>query len=54
MWYYTKLTIKYPSHLMRLTHFLYQYVIAKMRSLLSGRKGLLLQQSEQVYLDGNE
>jgi len=54
MWYYTMLTLKYPSHLMRLTRFLFSYTIAKTRSLLSGRKGLLLKQREQVYLDGKE
>jgi radical SAM superfamily enzyme YgiQ (UPF0313 family) len=53
-WYYTKLTIRYPAHLIRLARFLFLYMIAKTRSLLSGRKGLLLQQREQVYLDSNE
>lgn len=48
LWYYTKLTIRYPAHLTRLTRFLFWYAVAKMRSLLSGRKGLLLQQREQA------
>lgn len=54
MWYYTKLTIMYPAHLMRLMHLLFRFTIAKTRSLLGGRKGLLVEQHEQVYLDGNE
>jgi anaerobic magnesium-protoporphyrin IX monomethyl ester cyclase len=54
LWYYTRLTLRYPAHLMRLTRFLFRYVIAKTRSLLSGRGGLLLKQREQVFLDGNE
>jgi len=47
LWYYTKLTLRYPSHLIRLTRFLFWYSVAKLRSLISGRKGLLLQQREQ-------
>ncbi len=54
LWYYTKLTLRYPAHLLRLTRFLCQFALAKTRSLLSGRKGLLLRQREQVYLDSNE
>lgn len=52
-WYYIKLTICYPSHLVRLSKFLFRFLLAKTRSLLSGRKGLLLQQ-QQLYLDDKE
>jgi radical SAM superfamily enzyme YgiQ (UPF0313 family) len=48
MWYYTKLSILYPSHLKRLTRFLFWFLVAKIRSLFDGRKGILLQQREQV------
>ena len=54
MWYYTKLTLRYPSHLVRLLRFLMLYAVAKTRSLVSGRGGLLLEQGEQVYLDSKE
>jgi radical SAM superfamily enzyme YgiQ (UPF0313 family) len=54
MWYYTKLTLRYPAHLVRLLRFLLHFVIAKTRSLLAGRSGLLLQEQDQVYLDQEE
>jgi radical SAM superfamily enzyme YgiQ (UPF0313 family) len=54
MWHYTVLTLKYPSHLVRLTRFLFRYTIAKTRSLLNGSKGVLLEQRKQAYLDGEE
>lgn len=54
MWYYTKLTLRYPAHLARLTKFVGKYAIAKTRSFLTGRKGLLLQQQEPVYLDSKK
>ncbi len=54
MWYYTVLTLRYPAHLARLTRFLTLFVRAKLRSLLSGRKGLLLEPREQAFLDRNE
>jgi hypothetical protein len=54
MWYYTKLTLRYPAHLARLSRFLARYAIAKTRSVLSGRKGLLLNHGEQAYLDRND
>ena len=53
-WYYTKLTLRYPAHLARLSRFLALYAISKTRSLLSGRKGLLLDHGEQAYLDRND
>jgi len=54
MWYYTKLTLRYPAHLARLSRFLALYAIAKTRSVLGGRKGLLLDHGEQAYLDRND
>lgn len=51
MWYYTKLTLRYPTHLMRLTRFLGKYILAKIRSILRGRNGALLQAKSQAYLD---
>jgi anaerobic magnesium-protoporphyrin IX monomethyl ester cyclase len=53
-WYYTKLTLRYPAHLARLSRFLALYAVAKMRSVLGGRKGLLLNHGEQAYLDSND
>ncbi len=50
-WYYTKFTLRYPAHLMRLTRFLFKYAIAKTRSILRGSNGLLLEQKEHAYLD---
>lgn len=52
-WYYIKFTLRYPAHFVRLLRFLFHYVMAKMRSFLSGRGGLLLQQ-DQVHLDTPE
>ena len=53
-WYYTKLTLRYPAHLARLLRFLGLYAVAKTRSVLGGRKGLLLDHGEQAYLDRND
>ena len=50
LWYYLKFTLRYPAHLVRLSRFLFHFVVAKARSFLSGRGGLLLQQ-DQVHLD---
>ena len=50
IWYYIKFTLRYPAHLARLSRFLFHYLMAKTRSILSGRGGLLLQQ-DQVHLD---
>jgi len=41
-WYYTKLTLQYPNHLLRLLRFAHGFLIAKLRSILSGRGGLLV------------
>jgi anaerobic magnesium-protoporphyrin IX monomethyl ester cyclase len=54
IWYYVKLTVRYPAHLARLSSFLLNFVVAKVRSFLSGRKGLLLQSSDRVFLDRRE
>ena len=40
--YYLKLTLQYPNHLSRLLRFLLGYLAARIRSLLSGRRGLLV------------
>lgn len=52
-WYYTKFTLRYPAHALRLVRFLLHFLLAKARSFLSGRGGLLLQQ-DQVHLDASE
>jgi radical SAM superfamily enzyme YgiQ (UPF0313 family) len=49
-YYYLKLTIKYPNHLFRLLRFGLGFLAAKIRSFLSGRKGLLVQPYE-THLD---
>lgn len=41
-WYYTKLTLRYPNHALRLLRFGLGFAVAKVRSLLSGRGGLLV------------
>lgn len=41
-WYYTKLTLHYPNHLLRLLRFALGFLAAKLRSVLSGRGGLLV------------
>jgi hypothetical protein len=41
-----KLTLQYPNHLFRLLRFLLGYAGAKLRSLLSGRGGLLVRSTE--------
>lgn len=49
-WYYTKLTLQYPNHLRRLLRFGYGFLIAKLRSFLDGRGGLLIKPQE-IRLD---
>lgn len=44
--YYMKLTLQYPNHFYRLLRFLLGYAGAKLRSLLSGRGGLLVRSNE--------
>ena len=41
-WYYTKLTIHYPNHLLRLLRFGVGFLKAKISSIASGRGGLLV------------
>ena len=53
LWYYVKFTLRYPAHFVRLSRFLLDFMMAKARSFLSGRGGLLLQQ-DQVHLDRAE
>jgi len=45
-WYFTKLTLSYPNHFFRLLRFGLGFLIAKTASFLSGRKGLLVKESE--------
>ena len=49
-WYYTKLTLQYPNHLFRLLRFGLGFLMAKIRSILSGRGGLLIKPHEN-HLD---
>jgi len=44
--YYLKLTLQYPNHLFRLLRFLLGYAGAKLRSVLSGRGGLLVRSND--------
>jgi anaerobic magnesium-protoporphyrin IX monomethyl ester cyclase len=48
--YYLKLTIQYPNHFYRLLRFGLGFLGAKTRSILSGRRGLLIKKNE-VHLD---
>ena len=41
-WYYTKLTLRYPNHLLRLLRFALGFMSAKLKSIASGRGGLLV------------
>lgn len=52
-WYYTKLTLKYPNHLLRLLRFLCGFLVAKLSSILSGRGGLLIKSSNTHLNDEN-
>lgn len=45
-WYYTKLTLAYPNHFLRLMRFGLGFLYAKLVSFLSGRKGLLVKEQE--------
>ena len=44
--YYMKLTVAYPNHLFRLMRFGLGYGAAKLRSIISGRRGLLVRSTE--------
>jgi hypothetical protein len=48
--YYIKLTLKYPTHFKRLLRFGLGFLAAKIRSILSGRGGLLVKPYE-THLD---
>ena len=50
MWYYTKLTSRYPAHFVRLSRFLFHLMVAKIRSFVRGQGGLLLREN-QAHLD---
>jgi hypothetical protein len=49
--HYTKLMLMHPGHVARMSRFLLGYAVAKAKSLLSGRKGLLVRPGETT-LDG--
>ena len=51
--YYTWMTLKYPNHLGRVTRFLLGYFMAKIRSIFSGRRSLLMKPPE-TCLDGGD
>jgi radical SAM superfamily enzyme YgiQ (UPF0313 family) len=51
MWYYTKLTLRHPAHLVRVLKFLGQFALAKIRSFLTGKGGLLAQTQRQQPLN---
>ena len=48
--YYTLMTLRYPNHLVRLSRFLMGFFLAKIRSFLSGRRGMLMKPPE-TFLD---
>ncbi len=52
VWYYLKLTVGHPAHLVRLCRLLTGWLLARMRSLLGG--GGLLLRRDQVHLDHAE
>jgi len=46
LWYYIKMTLNYPNHLLRLLRCGLGYMNAKLRSFLSGRKGILVKTTD--------
>ncbi|VAW90109.1 hypothetical protein MNBD_GAMMA17-1639 [hydrothermal vent metagenome] len=52
-WYYTKLTLRYPNHLLRLVRFMFGFLKAKFASILSGRGGLLVKSSNNHLNKGS-
>jgi len=54
IWYYTKLTLRYPTHLVKLLRFLLHLAIAKTRSILTGRGGVILEGQGHINLDYDE
>jgi radical SAM superfamily enzyme YgiQ (UPF0313 family) len=53
LWYYLKLTLRHPAHLVRLSRFVFHLAWAKTRSILRGRGGLLLER-DPVQLDSTD
>jgi hypothetical protein len=47
--HYVLLTLRAPTHLLRLLRFGAGYAGAKLRSLLAGRCGLLVQETESLH-----
>ena len=45
---YVALTLRHPTHLVRLLRFVLGYAGAKLRSLLAGRRGLLVREVESA------
>ncbi len=46
LWYYVKMTLRYPNHLLRLLRCGLGYMNAKLRSILSCRKGILVKTTD--------
>jgi hypothetical protein len=46
---YVLLTLRHPTHLLRLLRFGAGYAGAKLRSLLAGRRGLLVERAESLH-----
>ena len=46
IWYYIKMTLSYPNHMLRLLRCGIGYGNAKLRSFLSGRKGILIKTTD--------
>jgi radical SAM superfamily enzyme YgiQ (UPF0313 family) len=46
LWYYIKMTLHYPNHLFRLLRLGLGYLNAKLKSFLSGRKGILVKPTD--------
>jgi radical SAM superfamily enzyme YgiQ (UPF0313 family) len=46
LWYYTRMTLRYPNHLLRLLRCGFGYMNAKLRSILSGRQGILVKTTD--------
>ncbi len=46
LWYYTKMTLRFPNHMLRLIRCGIGYTRAKLASFLSGRNGILIKPTE--------
>lgn len=53
-WYYVKLTLQHPNHLLRLLRFTAGFLLAKLGSLLGGRRGLLVKPHASRLDESNE